>query len=389
MFSRICSSFVLSCALTPLSGAGSFVRPSWNEMKPIAREDLVRSVEASARRLEDARYSPERVFQVDVGAQSWPGDTEGRTTLALVLQEAALGRKSKHLDGILRQLPAHLNGKGYMGNVHTNFVDEQQLSGNGWMLRALCAYARLEKSPVIDAKSIARRLARGLFLPCRGAFVHYPIDPAGRKGGGGASGNVVEEIADGWRLSTDVGCFVIGVDGLVDAYALTGDEDLKPVIEEALARYLAIDLVAIKAQTHATLTGLRALLRYDARRFLPEVEKRFDLYVRYGMTDRYENYNWFGRTDTWTEPCAIVDSVLVARELHRIAGKPDYATYAARFLDALLAHQRDNGGFGLQKTFPKGSGHEPVMEAYEAYWCCTMRGGAGLAAVLLETERQR
>ena len=101
------------------------------------------------------------------------------------------------------------------------------------------------------------------------------------------------------------------------------------------------------------------------------------------MTDRYENYNWFCRYDTWTEPCAIVDSLLLAHQLHELTGKPEYADFERRFLDALVAHQRDNGGFGLQKTFPKGMAHESVQAEYEAHWCCTMRGGAGLATALL------
>jgi hypothetical protein len=127
---------------------------------------------------------------------------------------------------------------------------------------------------------------------------------------------------------------------------------------------------------------MRALLRYDARRFLPLVESRFDLYRRYGMTDRCENYNWFLRYDTWTEPCAIVDSLLLAHQLGSLTGKGEYSELEGRILAALVAHQRPNGGFCLMKTFPKGTAHAPEITCEEAHWCCTMRGGAGLATAL-------
>lgn len=365
--------YLLSCALISLVGLMAFAET------PSLRD----RVRLSARRLEDARYSPAKVFLSEAESGGWPGDTEGRTILALVLQNAALGEKPKHLDGILRALPAHLNAKGYMGPIREGVLDEQQLSGNGWLLRGLSEYAQREKNPVLDVKPIIRSVSRNLFLPGKGRYATYPILPSERTVGGGASGSVTSETKDGWRLSSDIGCLFIGMDGLIQAQQVTGDADLKPVIEEMIARFLAIDLVAIQAQTHATLTALRGLLRYDARRFLPEVEKRFALYVVHGMTDRYENYNWFGRFDTWTEPCAIVDSVLVAHELHRLTGKAKYADCEGKFLAALCAHQRENGGFGLQKTFPKGASHEPVEHVHEAYWCCTMRGGAGLASALL------
>ena len=349
--------------------------------------DLRDRVARSAVRLTGEKYRPDKVFLSDAESGGWPGDTEGRTLLALVLQHQALGEEPKYLAEILRRVPSHLNAAGYMGEVRTDVLDEQQLSGNGWMLRALCTYAASEPHPVIDAKGIVRKMARGLFLPGKGRFATYPIDPAARAATGGASGHIAT-TKDGWRLSSDTGCVFIGLDGLVHAWRLTGDAELKPVIEELCARFLEMDLVKTKAQTHASLTALRALLRYDPVRYLSEVERRFELYVAHGMTDRYENYNWFGREDTWTEPCAIVDSLLLAHELAVRTGKARYADFEEKFLGALAAHQRDNGGFGLQKTFPKGSQHPPEEHVHEAHWCCTMRGGAGLAQALLWRERR-
>ena len=63
-------------------------------------------------------------------------------------------------------------------------------------------------------------------------------------------------------LSTDVGCVFIGMEGLIQAYAVLGDEDLKKPIEILLNRFLQMALTGIKAPTHATLTACRGLLRY-------------------------------------------------------------------------------------------------------------------------------
>ncbi len=340
-------------------------------------------VRLSAQRLEGEKYRPDKVFLTEAESGGWPGDTEGRTILALTLQEEALGVKAKYLDEILRRVPAHLNARGYMGPIYKDAFDEQQLSGNGWMLRGLCEYARRVQNPVIDAKGIAHRLARELFLPGVGHFKNYPIDAAARRGFAGQASGTIAETAGGWRLSTDIGCVFIGLDGLVQTWQLTGDDELKPAIEELIARFLEIDLLAIKAQTHASLTAMRALLRYDTARYLKDVERCFAIYREYGMTDRYENYNWFTRYDTWTEPCGIVDSLLLAHDLYAATGKEEYRELEGKIMTALCAHQRANGGFGLQKTFPKGCNHPPAEHRDEAHWCCTMRGGAGLARALL------
>ena len=97
------------------------------------------------------------------------------------------------------------------------------------------------------------------------------------QGQGAESGNIVAS-RDRWMLSTDVGCVFIGMEGLIHAYAVLGDEDLKKPIEILLNRFLQMDLTGIKAQTHATLTACRGLLRYaqltGERRWVDEVEKR-------------------------------------------------------------------------------------------------------------------
>ena len=65
------------------------------------------------------------------------------------------------------------------------------------------------------------------------------------------------------------------------------------------------------------------------------------------MTATYENYNWFGNghKETWTEPCAVVDSLILALELYRLTKDVDVVT-ATMGSDPDLGNQSDNYGDG-------------------------------------------
>ena len=213
-------------------------------------------------RLGEEKYQPDHVFLTMQQSGEWPGDTEGRTILGLTLDAQALHSASPNLEEILRRLPSHLNERGYMGLVFPDIIHEQQLSGNGWMLRGLCEYYEWRGDSAV--LSVIRTMARNLFLPWKGHYATYPVRPEDRKQNvGAASGETVGQIGR-WQLSSDVGCLFIGMDGLIHAYAVTHDEELRPVIDELVECFLGIDLLAIKAQTHATLTALRGLMRYAA-----------------------------------------------------------------------------------------------------------------------------
>lgn len=328
-------------------------------------------------RLEEERFQPDKVFQQ---GSSWPGDTEGRTILGLVLDARASHRQPKYLGEILKRLPSKVNAQGFFGRVPApGTADEQQLSGNGWLLRGLCEYY-LWKHDARALESI-NRILDNLVLPTGGLHSQYPIDPANRIHGGGEAGTISRQIGQ-WLVSTDIGCDFIFMDGVIQAYAVTGRQELKPVIEEMISRYLEMDLSAIKAQTHASLTGMRALLRYYELtrnpKLLEAVVSRFKLYRERGMTENYENYNWFGRPES-TEPCAVVDSYLVAVQLWQWTGQADYLELAEKiYYNALSFEQRANGGFGTQKCSGAGTPNLTVG-SQEAYWCCTMRGAEGLA----------
>lgn len=335
-------------------------------------------------RLHDHEYQGGSFFRSasEGGAYGWPGDHEGRTILGLTLLARALHQEPTTLAGHLDLLPSHLNERGYLGHIlPAGQADEQQLSGHSWLLRGLCEhYLWTGEQRSLDQ---ADRVARELFLPTRDAYASYAV--AGRAAGAGAHAGHLLDGAEGlWHSSTDVGCAFIPLDGLTQVYELAPSEALRSLIELVLERYVATDFVGCALQTHATLSGLRGLLRYyeltgDVA-WLAHAKRIFALYLREGLTENYANHNWFTRPE-WTEPCAVVDSFLVALALWRHTGEAAYLDDAHRiYYNAMGYGQRPNGGWGCDNCVGASDVFlHPSEGAFEAWWCCTMRGAEGLA----------
>ena len=345
--------------------------------------ELALRIDRNFDRLEDEMYRPDSVFHSRLW-ESWPGDAQGRIVLGLVCDARASGREPRYLHTILDHYPQFMNAQGYFGPEYDGVLNEQQLSGNGWVLRGLCEYYEWSGDPA--ALDRIRTVVDGLFLRGKGKFKDYPIDPAGRrKNLGDAIGELVYSDAE-WILSSDIGCVFIGMEGLIHAYKLIGGEELRELIEELIDRYLEVDLVGIRAQTHASLTACRGLIRYaeitGREELVAEVQKRWELYRQYGMTAGFQNYNWFCRYDTWSEPCAVVDSYMVAVQLWQHTGDPKYLDEAELIYYNGLCHtQRANGGFGCDFCPSAHTGRDDIaVRTDEASWCCTMRGAEGLAS---------
>jgi hypothetical protein len=120
--------------------------------------------------------------------------------------------------------------------------------------------------------------------------------------------------------------------------------------------------------------------------YLQKAKEIYDLYIRSGMTLTYQNYNWWGRPDSWTEPCAIVDSLILAGELYRVTEEESYRRMAARiFHNGFASAQRSNGGAGTDSLVTLS---QPFLyqRKFEAYFCCTMRLAEGLQYALEHRE---
>lgn len=333
----------------------------------------------SFQRLSSEMYHTHNLFRP--GDYDWPGDWEGRVLLAFCCLYSITGKKIPAMDEMMALLPWRTNAGGWFGSAFDEFtIDEQQLSGHSWYLRGLVAYSKL--FPRSAAMDYAKKTVHGLFLPALRQYANYPVERSGSKKGS-VSGNLQGKIGN-WILSTDVGCAFIALDGLAHYYAVTADAVLQKPLEDTIEKFMTLDKVGLKMQTHATLTAARGILKYyDTTRknkYLTYVREVFDLYIQYGMTDTYENYNWFGRKqdEIWTEPCAVVDSLILALELYRHTGEEKYCKMARRiWFNGLQFCQRENGGAGPNSCVDE---MRPYLkkEMYEAHFCCTMRYTEGL-----------
>lgn len=105
----------------------------------------------------------------------------------------------------------------------------------------------------------------------------------------------------------------------------------------------------------------------------------YRLYKIEGMTENYANFNLF-RELIWTEPCGIIDSYMLATSIWEQTGDMAFLEDAhAIWYNGVERAQRPNGGFGCDTCVDDG--FVGIYEHfYEAYWCCSMRGGEGLGA---------
>ena len=283
------------------------------------------------------------------------------------------------MDQMLEVMPQKLNKMGYIGPEYNGIIHEQQLSGHSWLLRGLCEHYEIFG----DAFSLEmiNKIVNNLYLVAKGRFKNYPLDRTAINKGD-VSGSCIGDI-DGWILSSDTGCAFMSIDGLSHAYLVTKNEDIHELLDELIDTYLEIDKQAIKAQTHCTLTAARGMMRMFAvthdQKYLEGARDIFECYLNSGMSVTYQNLNWWGRPDSWTEPCAIVDSLMLALELFKVTRNETYRTLAARvWHNGLATSQRSNGGAGTDHLVIDGVGDILSARLYEAYFCCTMRLAEGL-----------
>lgn len=345
--------------------------------------DLRRRLELNFGRLHDPEFSFEAATTAFTVREA-PGDWVGRTLLGLALDAQALGREAPRAEDIVQRWPEVCNERGYVGAMHpAGRADENQVGGHNAMLRGLCEYYRWKKSP--QALAAIRRIIANLMLPTRGLYAEYPDHLLDKLKGGPVSGLTVENDGAWVGLSTDIGTVFFTLDGLTQAYTVDPAPELRALIETMMARYAQLDILALSAQTHATLTALRGILRWygevDPRPELLEIVRhRFALYLDQARTEHHGNFNWFGRPD-WTESCAIIDSFMLAVQLWQITRESAYIAEAHKiYHNAICHHQRPNGGFGCDHcTGSRGERFVQAFKWFEAPWCCSMRGAEGLA----------
>lgn len=341
----------------------------------ISENELNERIELNAERMCGDYYNIDNVFAGDDA--EWPGDKEGRALLAFVSHYKINSRKIPCMDLMIEKIPEVTNGKCFFGCKSGEVLLEQQLSGTSWYLRGLCEY--YEQFEDERAAEYMKKTVENVYLPTKGRYSGYPTER--KEEAGGVDGHTVG-ITGGWNLSTDIGCAFMSIDGLSHYYKITKDTQVKELLDEMSETFDKIDKYALKAQTHCTLTAARGFVRmYDVTgetEYLARAERIFTLYVNKGMTYTYQNFNWFAKGDTWTEPCAIVDSLMLAVMLYKETKEEKYRTYAARiYFNGFASLQRPNGGAGTDDTVSETT-HTLRAQMYEAFFCCSMRLAEGL-----------
>ena len=351
------------------------------ELNITAKGSLQNRIYLNNDRLHSDYYSEKNFIQDN--EYSWPGDFEGRTLLALVSLAKAL-HKQEFPEKLFLLAKEHVNQDKYFGKLFDGKVaNEQQISGNSWYLRALVAIYE-EYKDTFAYESICS-IIDNFVVKLLPFYKKYPMESKYRDNTnkGEAIGALYTKTVNDWYLSTDTGCAFIALDGFTSAYSIYPNQDLKQLIEFMIEKFMSIDKVGLRCQTHATLSASRGIMRFyeitQQDKYLDYVKGIFDLYLQNGMTCNYANYNWFLRP-SWTEPCAIVDSLILAFSLFRETGEYRYAQVVNRiYANALRFAQRGNGGFGCDVCLDENENYlKPNQNFYEAFWCCTMRGAEGL-----------
>ena len=345
--------------------------------------NLLKRIKLNTSRLLDDIYNYPNVFQ---NTSDWPGDFPGRTLLGLTSLYLVYDKECperKQIEDRLHIYFSHieefLNEDFYFGPLfNKEKINEQQLSGNAWFIRGLCRYYDIYK----DEKIIKwlKRINKNFLLPLSSCYETYPIKE--RKPDGGVAGHIVEARDQRWLLSSDIGCAFILLDGYVSMYEILKDKDLEAAIKIIIEKYKQIDFVNLNCQTHATLTCARAILRFyqitKDNQYLELVKHIFDMYQEQGMTDDYQNVNWFLKNESWTEPCCVIDSFILAKHLYLITKENKYLVLFNRiYLNGLRTFQRINGGAGCTSVAKDGKTELKVI-LYEAFFCCSLRAGEGM-----------
>ena len=242
---------------------------------PEIRGELKERVLLNAARLCSPIYRASAIYTQD--KNGWPGDWEGRTLLALVSHMKCTGIEPPYLSSVLESIPDHLNSRGYLGGIsEEGLFDEQQLSGHNWLIRGLMEYYLLTGDKEIS--NLVNKIVENLYIPLKGYYLDYPIDPEVRKEQGSFSGTLSGKSGH-FILSTDIGCAFMCLDGLSQYYDIFRNPDVYELLDEMVSVFEKIDFVGSHMQTHATLSAVRGIIRLYKATF-DDVEATADcLYV--------------------------------------------------------------------------------------------------------------
>lgn len=331
----------------------------------------------SAARLSRDDYAAESVIAETTGSD-WPGDLAGRLLLTLTRLAGAEHESLERVTELFEAMTSATAELGYFGSPLGDIVDEQQVACHGWVASAYLQYGFLTNDP--RAFVAAERVIDGLLLPAISRFGSYPVGRVAAVDG--APSGTATEVMNNWLVSTDTWCILLALNGLVPYLEYERREDIIGACDTLISSLGALDLIGVGVQLHAALAAARNAAHFAELTGSTAAEavakKVYETYSLQARTLNWATYNWFGREDSWTEPCAIVDSVGLGFALWRLTRDPAYIRDVALIeTNGMAFAQKHGGGFGLDSI---ATLVEPTIRVIheDARWCCTVRGALGL-----------
>lgn len=343
--------------------------------------ELLRRLKLNLNRINTDEYSPDNIFKPLT--YEWCGDWEGRTLLAVSCLEELFGEEVVFSKSLWEKYVEHLNEGMYFGPVFEGeCINEQQFAGNSWFLRSLCN--EYEKSKDLKLYEQIKTVVYELYIKASDRFLNYPIDFDVAQNGG-----VIGELNvrfENWRISSDVGCLYISIDGLSHAYKIIKDPSLRRLIDKLIGMMYSTNIEEKNFQSHAFLSGIRGILRMgelEGEEYYKIVEELFAYYLKDSVNGVYEGSGVIGKPAP-SEGCAVIDSAMIALRLYLWNKNEKYLSlYRKILVNAIEVNQRSNGGFGCNKYVGRENPYLEILpEGKEAYWCCSMRGAEGLTDVV-------
>ena len=343
--------------------------------------EWLRRLKLNLNRMNTDEYSPVNVFKPLT--YEWHGDWEGRTLLALSCLEELFGEDVVFSKDVWGKYVEHLNNGMYFGPVFDGAsINEQQFAGNSWFLRSLCN--EYEKSQDTKLYERIKTVVYELYIKASNRFLNYPIDFNVAENGG-----IIGELNvsfENWRISSDVGCLYISIDGLSHAYKIVKDPLLRGLIDKLIEMMNSTNVAEKNFQCHAFLSGIRGILRMGeliGEEYYKIAEELFAYYLKDNVNGVYEGSGVIGKPAP-SEGCAVIDSAMIAIRLYLWNKNEKYLSlYRKILVNAIEVNQRSNGGFGCNKYVGKENPYLEILpEGKEAYWCCSMRGAEGLTDVV-------
>lgn len=180
-----------------------------------------------------------------------------------------------------------------------------------------------------------------------------------------------------------VTCVFHGIEGLVRAYRLTGEQKYLDCAREMADFHEQFDVLPV-GHSHGSLSAHEALvLLYEStgeKKYLDRVVARWEEATSLGYVNPSggvaENFRIDGKSD---EGCSEADWLRLNLMLWRNTGDGKYLDFAERMLyNAYQANQWDTGGFGHRHLGVDEKGAFSWLARYaESYWCCSYHGPLG------------